>query len=118
MWLQLVRYVSPPEVFQKHRKGERDEQSNRDKRKQLNFFTSVHLKYLQLMSLFRANTGVNDRKFFKVNLFRAIEMKLSLFVVWGFSFLMLINVCYKIPSDFFRNILTLPLKSGWRRCYM
>lgn len=72
---------------------ERDEQSNRDKRKQLHFFTSVHLKYLQLISLFRANTGVNDRKFFKVNLFKAIEMKLTLFVVWGFSFLMLINVC-------------------------
>lgn len=64
------------------------------------------------MNLFRANTGLNDSKIFKVNVFKATEMKITLFVVLLFLFLTLINVCFKVLSDLLINILTLPLKSG------
>lgn len=75
--LQPVHHVSPPEVFQKHSEGKSAEQSNRDKRKQLNFFTyfsAPKVPALKSMNLFRANTAVNDRKLFKVNVFKATEM--------------------------------------------
>lgn len=64
------------------------------------------------MNLFRANTGLNDSKIFKVNVFKATEMKITLFVVLLFLFLTLINICFKVLSDLLINILTLPLKSG------
>lgn len=62
------------------------------------------------MNLFRANTGLNDSKIFKVNVFKATEMKITLFVVLLFLFLTLINVCFKVLSDLLINILTLRLR--------
>lgn len=63
---------APPEVFHKHRRDKSAEQSNRDKWKQLNFFTyfsAPRVPALKSMDLFRANTGINDEKLFKVNVF-------------------------------------------------
>lgn len=34
-----------------------------------------------LMKLLRASTGINDKKLFKVNVFKAAERKITLFVV-------------------------------------
>jgi len=114
-----VHRVSPPEVFQKQREGKSTEQSNRDKRKQLNFFAysiTPKIPALKSMNLFRANTGENDRKLFQVDVFKTTEMKITLFVLWVFSFLPFTNVCFKVPSDLFRNILALPHTIGWTRC--
>lgn len=50
---------------------------------------------LKSMNLFRANAGINDEKLFKVNVFKATEEKITLFVVcFYFLLLTLTNVYF------------------------
>lgn len=94
--------LAPPEIFHKHKRGKRAEQSNRDKQEQLNFFTyfsAPRVPALKSMNLLRANTRINDKKLFKVNVFKAAERKITLFVECFYFLLLTLPNVYLNHKD-------------------